>query len=110
MFGPGRGNAGGWSGQNWYHPNMGSLGRLLPAFWFFLASVGYGEPAAHPEADRPDKVLTGIDVLERDGFQELQGRRIGLITNHTGRDSRGRSLRRGPGRRPRCHARGPVLA
>jgi len=30
------------------------------------------------------KVLTGIDVLERDGFAVLKGRRVGLITNHTG--------------------------
>jgi uncharacterized protein YbbC (DUF1343 family) len=29
-------------------------------------------------------VLTGIDVLKRDGFRVLQGRRVGLITNHTG--------------------------
>jgi uncharacterized protein YbbC (DUF1343 family)/CubicO group peptidase (beta-lactamase class C family) len=36
-------------------------------------------------------VLTGIDVLERDGFKQLEGRRIGLITNHTGRDRTGRS-------------------
>lgn len=36
-------------------------------------------------------VLTGIDVLERDGFKQLEGRRIGLITNHTGRDGKGRS-------------------
>jgi uncharacterized protein YbbC (DUF1343 family)/CubicO group peptidase (beta-lactamase class C family) len=36
-------------------------------------------------------VLTGIDVLERDGFKPLEGRRIGLITNHTGRDRTGRS-------------------
>jgi uncharacterized protein YbbC (DUF1343 family) len=36
-------------------------------------------------------VLTGIDVLERDGFRQLDGRRVGLITNHTGRDSSGRS-------------------
>ncbi|HEY3134971.1 MAG TPA: exo-beta-N-acetylmuramidase NamZ domain-containing protein, partial [Blastocatellia bacterium] len=36
-------------------------------------------------------VLTGIDVLERDGFKQLEGRRVGLITNHTGRDSKGRS-------------------
>jgi uncharacterized protein YbbC (DUF1343 family)/CubicO group peptidase (beta-lactamase class C family) len=36
-------------------------------------------------------VLTGIDVLERDGFKQLEGRRIGLITNHTGRDMQGRS-------------------
>jgi CubicO group peptidase (beta-lactamase class C family) len=32
------------------------------------------------------KVLTGIDVLERDGFKQLSGLRIGLVTNHTGRD------------------------
>ena len=36
-------------------------------------------------------VLTGIDVLERDGFKQLEGRKIGLITNHTGRDRAGRS-------------------
>jgi uncharacterized protein YbbC (DUF1343 family) len=36
-------------------------------------------------------VLTGIDVLERDGFKQLEGRRVGLITNHTGRDRTGRS-------------------
>src|SRR5262249_51743364 len=32
-----------------------------------------------------------IDVLERDGFKQLEGRRVGLITNHTGRDGKGRS-------------------
>jgi uncharacterized protein YbbC (DUF1343 family)/CubicO group peptidase (beta-lactamase class C family) len=36
-------------------------------------------------------VLTGIDVLEEQGFSALSGRRVGLITNHTGIDSRGRS-------------------
>src|SRR6201999_65297 len=36
-------------------------------------------------------VLTGIDVLARDGFRLLEGRRVGLITNHTGRDREGRS-------------------
>src|SRR5689334_2926277 len=36
------------------------------------------------------KVLTGIDVLERDAFKQLQGLRIGLVTNHTGRDREGR--------------------
>jgi uncharacterized protein YbbC (DUF1343 family)/CubicO group peptidase (beta-lactamase class C family) len=33
------------------------------------------------------EVLTGIDVLERDGFKQLSGLRVGLITNHTGRDA-----------------------
>jgi uncharacterized protein YbbC (DUF1343 family) len=46
-------------------------------------------------------VLTGIDVLERDGFKPLQGQRVGLITNHTGLTADGRStidaLHRAPG-------------
>jgi uncharacterized protein YbbC (DUF1343 family)/CubicO group peptidase (beta-lactamase class C family) len=37
------------------------------------------------------QVLTGIDVLERDGFKQLAGLRLGLITNQTGRDRAGRS-------------------
>jgi uncharacterized protein YbbC (DUF1343 family)/CubicO group peptidase (beta-lactamase class C family) len=37
------------------------------------------------------QVLTGIDVLERDGFRALAGLRIGLVTNQTGRDRAGRS-------------------
>jgi uncharacterized protein YbbC (DUF1343 family)/CubicO group peptidase (beta-lactamase class C family) len=47
------------------------------------------------------EVLNGIDVLERDGFKELQGLRVGLITNQTGRDRAGRQtidvLREAPG-------------
>jgi uncharacterized protein YbbC (DUF1343 family) len=39
----------------------------------------------------PRRVLTGIDVLERDKFKLLEGRRIGLITNHTGKDGGGNS-------------------
>jgi uncharacterized protein YbbC (DUF1343 family) len=36
-------------------------------------------------------VMTGIDVLERDNFKQLEGRRVALITNHTGRNREGRS-------------------
>lgn len=35
-------------------------------------------PTSHPP------VATGIDVLRQHGFQPLHGRRLGLITNHTG--------------------------
>jgi len=42
-----------------------------------------------PVADA--QVLTGIDVLERDGFKQLAGLRIGLVTNQTGRDRAGRT-------------------
>lgn len=37
------------------------------------------------------QTLPGIDVLERDGFEALKGKRVGLITNHTGRTRDGRS-------------------
>lgn len=36
------------------------------------------------------KVLTGIDVLARDGFKQVAGLKLGLVTNHTGRDREGR--------------------
>ncbi len=42
-------------------------------------------------AESPPGVRTGIDVLEGQAFSELAGKRIGLITNHTGLDSQGRS-------------------
>jgi uncharacterized protein YbbC (DUF1343 family) len=35
--------------------------------------------------------LPGIDVLVRDGFRQLAGRHVGLITNQTGRDRHGTS-------------------
>ena len=31
-----------------------------------------------------DTVLCGVDVLQRDGFRQLTGQGVGLITNHTG--------------------------
>jgi uncharacterized protein YbbC (DUF1343 family)/CubicO group peptidase (beta-lactamase class C family) len=46
-------------------------------------------------------VRTGIDVLKEEKFERLRGRRVGLITNHTGRDREGNStvdlLRQAPG-------------
>jgi uncharacterized protein YbbC (DUF1343 family) len=36
-------------------------------------------------------VQTGLDVLEVQKFAPLRGKHIGLITNHTGQDSQGRS-------------------
>src|SRR5438105_7935882 len=47
--------------------------------------------AAAPTAPADAQVLTGIDVLERDGFKQLNGMRIGLVTNQTGRDRAGHS-------------------
>jgi uncharacterized protein YbbC (DUF1343 family) len=40
---------------------------------------------------RAARVQTGLDVLEVQKFAPLRGKHIGLITNHTGQDSQGRS-------------------
>ncbi|MBP1624318.1 MAG: hypothetical protein H6Q07_2338 [Acidobacteria bacterium] len=37
-----------------------------------------------PGADRSPAVLNGIDVLRERGFDLLSGKRVGLVTNHTG--------------------------
>jgi uncharacterized protein YbbC (DUF1343 family)/CubicO group peptidase (beta-lactamase class C family) len=47
--------------------------------------------AAAPPAPSDAQVLNGIDVLERDGFKQLSGMRVGLVTNQTGRDRSGHS-------------------
>ncbi|HAH32529.1 MAG TPA: DUF1343 domain-containing protein [Elusimicrobia bacterium] len=45
--------------------------------------------------------LTGLDILERDGFAQLTGKRVGLITNHSSVDKEGNNaidvLYRAPG-------------
>jgi uncharacterized protein YbbC (DUF1343 family) len=73
----------------------GRLARSVILLVCAAAGIGYAvaavlgadaktEPAA-------DGVLCGIDVLVRDGFEPLKGRKVGLITNHTGLDRFGRS-------------------
>lgn len=42
---------------------------------------------SHPVTQ--SRVFNGIDVLKRDGFALLKGKRVGLITNHTGQDRDG---------------------
>ncbi|MBN2447518.1 MAG: DUF1343 domain-containing protein [Phycisphaerae bacterium] len=42
-------------------------------------------------AEDESVVLTGIDILVRDGFKQLDGCKVGLITNHTGIDRQGRT-------------------
>jgi uncharacterized protein YbbC (DUF1343 family) len=47
--------------------------------------------AAAKRSGRPGRVRTGLDVLEAQKFAPLRGKHVGLITNHTGLDSQGRS-------------------
>jgi uncharacterized protein YbbC (DUF1343 family) len=54
----------------------------------FLAAA----PCAPLLAQAPTAgVEPGVEVLLRDSLGVLRGKRVGLITNHTGRDRRGRS-------------------
>ena len=56
--------------------------------------TGYNETftaaGVHRDVGRNGATLTGLDVLENEKFQPLAGKRIGLITNHTGVDRQGR--------------------
>ena len=45
----------------------------------------FGPSGTVPPAPPREPVMTGLDVLRSQGFASLQGKRIGLITNHTGR-------------------------
>jgi uncharacterized protein YbbC (DUF1343 family) len=47
--------------------------------------------SAKKHSGRAARVQTGLDVLEAQKFAPLRGKHIGLITNHTGLDSQGRS-------------------
>jgi uncharacterized protein YbbC (DUF1343 family)/CubicO group peptidase (beta-lactamase class C family) len=47
-----------------------------------------GTPGPPP---RPAAVLSGLDVARADGFAALRGKRIGLVTNHTGRARDGKT-------------------
>jgi uncharacterized protein YbbC (DUF1343 family)/CubicO group peptidase (beta-lactamase class C family) len=54
----------------------------MAAVWTGRDFGASGTPAPAP---RPPAVLSGIDVLRASGFAALRGKRIGLLTNHTGR-------------------------
>jgi uncharacterized protein YbbC (DUF1343 family)/CubicO group peptidase (beta-lactamase class C family) len=57
------------------------------------AALGMQSAAAVEEPENPSGgggTSTGLDVLARDGFALFRGKRIGLITNHTGIDRQGR--------------------
>jgi len=76
-----------------------NLGCRIVALCLLCLPATLFLPAQSSAAAGP--VLPGIDVLEQRGFDLLQGKRVGLITNHTGRSRDGRStidiLNRAPG-------------
>jgi uncharacterized protein YbbC (DUF1343 family) len=69
-------------------------GARLATALLILAAWGRPEDAiaGTRHSGRPGRVLTGLDVLEVQKFATLRNKHVGLITNHTGLDSEGRSI------------------
>jgi uncharacterized protein YbbC (DUF1343 family) len=62
-----------------------------------LLSVAFATPTfgeqkhKAPTKSHAGRVQTGLDVLEAEKFVPLRGKRVGLITNHTGQDFQGKT-------------------
>ena len=80
--------------SNRVHPDgKGNVGPLQATLANLAAEVVTGFDFKNVTGALPSRatpptrtVLNGIDVLKRQGFAPLKGLRVGLITNHTGRD------------------------
>jgi uncharacterized protein YbbC (DUF1343 family) len=59
---------------------------------FVLAAATALASCSGPTLRAPQKVMTGLDVLESQNFAPLKGLRVGVITNRTGVDAMGRSI------------------
>ena len=76
--------------SNRVHPNgKGSVNQLAGKIANVVATSVTKSDSIAKRLPRP--VLTGLDVLEANSFRELAGQRVGLITNHTGRNQAGQS-------------------
>ena len=63
---------------------------LLLASALFGALVG--APSFAQERPAASAVRPGLDRLQAEGFARLRGRRVALVTNHSGIDRRGRHV------------------
>lgn len=78
--------------SNRVHPNgKGSVNHLAGQILNLVASsvANFDPDDTKRRVDQP--VSTGIDVLTRDQFRQLASQRVGLITNHTGRNRDGQN-------------------
>jgi uncharacterized protein YbbC (DUF1343 family) len=55
-------------------------GRTRP-----MTGRDFGASGSAPAKPKAEPVQTGLDVLRASGFATLRGKRVGLVTNHTGR-------------------------
>jgi len=64
----------------------------MPAIRPFLRiALGLCVPAMPLAAQRPGGVVPGVEALLTDSLHLVQGKRVGLLTNHSGRDRSGTS-------------------
>ncbi len=75
-----------------------AVAAQLPRFKANVEAARSTGPRASSLAPSPasgtlavQSVLNGIDILERDNFKPLENLKIGLVTNHTGRNLAGKS-------------------
>ena len=75
-----------------YEPS--DLATLPPDAWRSAARAVDRDADRAPLQDgaiKAEPALAGIDVLEAEGFARLRGKRVGLLTNQTGRTRSGAS-------------------
>ncbi|MBX7105431.1 MAG: DUF1343 domain-containing protein [Gemmataceae bacterium] len=72
--------------SNAVHPDGKGKVKALRGKVATLAAEAVLGPAA---AKEPAVVMTGIDVLKKESFARLRGKKVGIVTNHTGRDRTG---------------------
>ena len=58
---------------------------LVPALFLLITCCSQGAPSSVPSGENPT-VKPGIEVLVERGFEGLQGKRVGLVTNPSGVD------------------------
>jgi uncharacterized protein YbbC (DUF1343 family) len=71
--------------------------RSIMFHWLFYCSILFAAsrgaaqtPQGKSSHSQSERTKAGVDVLEQENFALLHGKRVGLITNQTGVDSRGR--------------------
>ena len=81
--------------SNRVHPdgdgNVTSLRGRVATLAAAAVDDGLSAATTRPVSVGLSHTLTGIDVLVSEQFEQLAGRSVGLLTNHTGRDRLGRA-------------------
>jgi len=72
--------------------NVVASSIVTDAYAVSEAEVAFAKNASPKGKAKDTQVLNGLDVLVRDGFQQLAGRNVGIITNHTGLSRDGKHI------------------